>query len=266
MKTPITYYGGKLSMTSAIIKLIPPHKLYCEPFCGGAAVLFAKEKSRLEVINDLNGHVANFYKVLRDDFAVLRFMVMQTLHSRSAHRHAAFVLNNPEPFSEVKRAWAFWVQTNMSFSSKMFGGYAYERKDNSTVVRTHNKKLAFTKKLMHRLELVDVESNDALKVIRSRDSEHSFFYVDPPYFNSDCGHYKGYTEKNFTELLQLLSEIKGKFLLSSYPSQVLEEFTLQSKWDMVAASKRVAISSQTRKIKTEVLTANYPISLAQAKP
>ena len=54
--------------------------------------------------------------------------------------------------------------------------------------------------------------------------ENSIIYCDPPYFNSNCGHYDGYTESDFRELLDTLASIKGKFILSSYPSQILKEY------------------------------------------
>ena len=106
---------------------------------------------------------------------------------------------------------------------------------------------------------VDIESNDALRVIKSRDGADSFFYCDPPYFNSDMGHYKGYTEKDFTQLLETLSEVEGKFLLSSYPSDVLDGFTKKHKWHTITKQSGVAVTKQTNKIKIEVLTANYPM-------
>lgn len=259
LKTPITYYGGKQRMSNVILSIIPDHKLYVEPFFGGGAVFFPKPKSDVEVINDLNGHVVTFYKVLKNDFAILRYLIQSTPHSRKVHREAEFVLKNAEHFSEVKRAWAFWVQTNMSFSSRLFGGYAYERKSDKTVKRTLNKKLNFNKQLFNRMSLVDIECNDALQVIKSRDTPNTFHYVDPPYFNSDCGHYKGYTEQNFTDLLSLLSRIQGKFLLSSYPSDVLSKFTQENKWYTSSKDSRVSVSKDTNKMKTEVLTANYNI-------
>jgi len=65
MKTPVTYYGGKQKLASTILKLIPEHNLYCEPFVGGAAIYFAKEPSNVEVINDTNKELMNFYRVVQ---------------------------------------------------------------------------------------------------------------------------------------------------------------------------------------------------------
>ncbi|MGB5931022.1 MAG: DNA (cytosine-5-)-methyltransferase [Cyclobacteriaceae bacterium] len=258
-KTPITYYGGKQRLVKLILSLMPEHKLYCEPFLGGAAVFFAKEPSNMEVINDLNGEVVNFYRVCHSDFQKLQKLVKSTPHSRQVHRETQDILKNPEKHDLIKRAWAFWVQTNMSFSSRIFGGYAYERNSNGTLKRFVNKKIAFTEAIMERLEMVDIENNDALQVIKSRDAADSFFYCDPPYFNSNMGHYKGYTEKDFEELLNVLANIKGKFLLSSYPSEVLQKFTQKHKWHTLTKKTGVAVTKQTDKIKTEVLTANYPL-------
>jgi DNA adenine methylase len=61
LKTPVSYYGGKQQLATIILGLIPNHRLYCEHFLGGAAVFFAKEPSPVEVINDTNGQLINFY-------------------------------------------------------------------------------------------------------------------------------------------------------------------------------------------------------------
>ena len=60
LKTPVTYYGGKQQMSRNIVPLIPKHRLYCEPFAGGAAIYFAKEPSELEILNDTNRELVNF--------------------------------------------------------------------------------------------------------------------------------------------------------------------------------------------------------------
>ncbi len=72
MKTPITYYDGKIQLASKIVKLFPEHKVYCEPFVDGASVFFAKEKSEVEVINDINGEIVNFYQVLQKKSSIAK--------------------------------------------------------------------------------------------------------------------------------------------------------------------------------------------------
>ena len=224
-KTPVSYYGGKQNLSKRILSLIPDHNLYCEPFVGGAAVFFAKEPSPVEVINDLDGKVVNFYRVCKLHFSKLQKMIQSTPHSRKLHTEAQLILKDSTEKDVVKKAWAFWIQTNMSFSSRIFGGYAYERKTNGVSKSILNKKNGFTKDICERLDLVDIECNDALTVIKSRDTKESFFYIDPPYFNSDMGHYKGYSEQDFIDLLNVLTKIKGKFLLSSYPSDILIKYS-----------------------------------------
>lgn len=261
MKTPISYYGGKQTLASRITKLIPPHNLYCEPFLGGAAVFFAKEPSPVEVINDHDNRVINFYRVCRDNFHLLQYLIQRTPHSRSVHTETKLVLQNPDKFGDTYRAWAFWCQTSMTFASGLMSSFAYARKKNSCEKKLKNKRLMFDESIPDRLDLVQIECCDALRVIRSRDSTDSFFYCDPPYFNAVMGHYDGYTAENFEDLLTTLSEIKGKFLLSSYPSDILAKFTKKHRWNTVEIVKALSVTHQVTRSKTEVLTANYPISL-----
>jgi DNA adenine methylase len=71
LKTPITYYGGKQLMVRHILPMIPEHNLYCEPFAGGAAIFFAKQPSEVEILNDTNRELINFYRVVQNDFTSL---------------------------------------------------------------------------------------------------------------------------------------------------------------------------------------------------
>lgn len=91
----------------------------------------------------------------------------------------------------------------------------------------------------------------------------AFFYCDPPYFNSDCGHYDGYGKEDFEMLLKTLSGIKGKFLLSSYPSDILNEYVKKHSWSQKTIEQTVSVANATTKNpkkKTEVMTANYDLS------
>jgi DNA adenine methylase len=259
MKTPISYYGGKQMLATKILKLLPEHKLYCEPFVGGGAIFFAKEPSAVEVINDIDGRVVSFFKVCKTDFDALKMLILQTPHSREIHREADYVLKNQYLFSKLKIAWAFWVQTNMSFGCSIGAGFGYGKKKSSSEKKTMNKRNGFTEDYAKRLECVQIEQNDAIRVIESRDTEDTLFYLDPPYYNSDMGHYSFYTENDYIKLLETISGIKGKFLMSSYPSEHLDKFSKKNKWDKINIEMTIPMSSTSKK-KIEVLTANYNLN------
>jgi len=141
------------------------------------------------------------------------------------------------------------------------GSWGYERLNNTTTKKISNKRSAFNEDLAIRLQNVQIECNDALRVILSRDTENSFFYCDPPYFNSDCGHYDGYSVDDFEALLKLLASIKGKFILSSYPSDLLTRHTKANGWFNQAIEQTVSVNAKIgiRKAKIEMLTANFEI-------
>ena len=262
MKTPLSYYGGKQQLAKLILGLIPEHRIYCEPFLGGAAIFFAKEQSKVEIINDTNGEIINFYEVLKRDFIALEREVAISLHSRKLHSHARVVNQTPELFDRVKRAWAIWVLANSSYGNKLDGGFGYDR-GGETSKKLANKRLNFSEDYAIRLQNAQIECCDALRVIRSRDSEETFFYCDPPYVGADQGHYDGYTQEDFDGLLSALEGIKGKFLLSSYRNKALAEVSKQNGWHSfeikMACSMTNNSKSEEKRSKIEVLTANYTI-------
>jgi DNA adenine methylase len=261
MRTPISYYGGKQTLSAIILGLIPEHRIYCEPFLGGAAVFFAKKPSKVEIINDTNCELINFYEVLKHDFTSLEKEIAISLHSRKKHHQAQVIYANPEMFDRVKRAWAVWMLANSSYGCKLDGGFGYDR-IGGTSKKLNNKREAFTEDYAIRLQQTQIECCDALRIIRSRDTPDAFFYIDPPYVGSDQGHYDGYTQEDFDSLLKLLETIKGKFLLSSFKNDSLNEFTKRNGW--YSAALKMMSSMTNRAVqprdKVEVLTANYPIS------
>jgi DNA adenine methylase len=257
MKTPITWYGGKQNMVKHILPLIPEHSVYVEPFFGGGAVFFSKPPVKCEVINDLNKEATNFYYQVKVNHAELHTAIDTTLHSHQAYSDAKVVYTYPHLFDGVKRAWAFHTVCNQSFSAGLTT-FGFDR-SGTTAKKIANKSLSFSDALAERLRYTTIECDDALKVINRYDTEEAFIYVNPPYFNSNCGHYKGYSEADFTQLLENLKHVKGKFLLSSYPSKVLAQYASANGWNQLEFEKPIAVSKNARGIKTEVLTANYSI-------
>lgn len=263
MKTPISYYGGKQNLVSTILPLIPNHITYIEPFVGGGAIFWAKQKSKVEIINDYNRELINFYEVVQNEFVDLEKMIRISLHSRSLHNDATVIYNNPHMFSRIKRAWAVWVLAAQSFSAMLDGSWGYDKQKGTTSQKITNKRDSFTVDYAIRLQNVQIECTDALRIIRSRDYDNAFIYCDPPYFNSDCGHYDGYTREDFEQLLLTLESIKGKFLMSSYPSDLLKEYSKNNDWYTKTLEQTVSVANGTGspgKKKIEVMTANYDLS------
>lgn len=262
MESPITYYGGKKSMLNIILPMIPAHSIYCEPFFGGGAVFFAKMPVSVEIINDINGNVVNFYRIMQNNFTELQKEIRCTLHSRTLYNQAKDIYRNPSMYSEIKRAWAFWTLANQGFGGAMNSSWSYDNGSNSVPKKLQRKRTNFTIQYAARLETTQIESIDAVRLIRLRDSENTFFYCDPPYFNANMGHYSGYTEDNYKNLLTALAEINGRFLLSSYPSLLLSQYIAQYGWHSIEIQRTINIKNKSisfSKTKTEVLTANYPL-------
>ena len=260
MKTPITYYGGKQKMLSVILPMIPEHSIYVEPFFGGGAVFWAKEPAQVEFINDINGEVANFYRVLQTDYDALKREVDQTLHSELMHREARAIYRSPEGHTPVRRAWAVWTLSHQSFYA-ILGSTWKCSMSRSVAGQIQGRKENFTETYTRRLEHTSIFSRDALEILRRADRPTAFHYVDPPYFNSDMGHYGGYTADDFDQLLEVLSELKGRFMLSSYPSELLSEFTAAHGWYTVEVEQQRSAGGGR---KVEVLTMNYdPSALAE---
>lgn len=219
MRPALTYHGGKQTIAKRIVDLIPEHTTYVEPFCGGAAVLFAKPISKVEVINDTFEHLVTFYRVLQDDElreALLRRLEF-TPFAESEQRRAMNILKSEEPHDDVTRAWAMFTAFTQGFGSSGFSGWAKGR-DKSRINLLSNKE-AQLPECAKRIRHAQIWASDALSVIPYFDSPETFFYVDPPYIGTECGHYKGYTPDNYQALLDMLNGIQGKFILSGYPNE-----------------------------------------------
>ena len=265
MRTPITYYGGKQRMGATIVSMFPKHKIYCEPFFGGGAVFFMKPKVGLEVINDHNNMLINFYQVTQNQFDELETMIKQTLHSETMYRYAKDIWNGRCDADSIMKAWAVWLITNGSFAGSMHGGWKWcnGSSGSHTGVFLKNKRSEFAESLHERLQTVQISCRDALRVIKERDSKDTLFYLDPPYPGCVQQHYSGYTHKDLFQLLELLTTIKGSFILSNYWCQTLKYFILKNKWNYktLEVSLKVNHLGKGQKIhkRHEILVYNFTI-------
>ena len=256
-RTPISYYGGKQTMLPYILPLIPEHIIYTESFFGGGAVFWSKNPVKTEIINDFNANVFNFYKVLQNDSQKLKLMVEKSIISRDSYKSALVIYHTPFLFSELERAWAFWYATNFGFSNQIMNCRITSNSKNVKLLQ--NKIECFTNEYSKRLQNVQIENNDACEVILNRDSENTFHYCDPPYIGANQGHYGEYTQEHFNELLETLSNVKGRFLLSSYQNEELSKYVERFGWHQKEIVLSLGSSLKKGRKREEILTANFKI-------
>jgi len=244
-------------MTGHIVPRIPPHTVYCEPFAGGAAVLFAKPVSHTEVLNDRDGRLVNLYRVARQQPEEFYRWVESTPYSRQEYYDAAAILQNPEGKSDLELAWAYYVQVEQSFSHCIGNGWRIARCNRTSTAREWCNRLQRLPDAMLRLREVNIEHLNAIACIEKWDTPHTFFYVDPPYPGSEQGHYAGYTLDDWRSLCQYLDGIAGKYILSGYEQPIEPESALQkiSIPTVCSASDR---RDAARDRRTEILWANFP--------
>ena len=171
-------------MLKDILPLVPSHDLYTEVFAGGAALLFAKKPVRVNVINDLNGELVNFYRTIVTDFDALRLEVLSTIHSREQHDVAWFIYRHPDYFDKIKRAWAIWTLSRLGFSGIFSNSFSFARTTGKNYPRVQTAKDRFLTELKDLLEQCTIEQDDAMKILVRYDIPTAFHFVDPTYGGS----------------------------------------------------------------------------------
>jgi DNA adenine methylase len=229
VKPILSYYGGKQRIASRIVETIRtiPHKVYVEPFAGGAAVLFAKGRPHTtnsvhyrEAINDWDERIVTLYRVCQEQESELLHLLKYTPYSQSEYRKASAILRGEvEATDDLWRAWATVVNIRQGFASKMFGGWG-------TGVTSQNNAMSWVNYLdalpdiLARFRGVFVACEDALRFIERWDSPDTLFYCDPPYPNTCQGHYAGYTLDDWQALCAVLDACQGSYILSNYPQEI----------------------------------------------
>ena len=252
-------------MAARICRLLPPHTVYVEPFCGSAAVMFQKGLPEItnndnyrEVLNDTNGQVVNFFRVMQDE--ALRSALIDrlewTLYSQDEHKKAKEIckasadntVNDP-----VTMAWAWFVNISCSFANKLNSGFGTANY-NYEPATTFYKKVQALKEFRDRLKCTTIMNEPALKVIERFDSPQTVFYVDPPYPGTEQGHYGGFTQADFVELVERLKQCHGAVVLSCYHNEAVPSDWVKHEFHAVASSagitgKNRGISAPTDRAK-----------------
>lgn len=224
MRTPLTYYGGKQRLAAEIVSYMPRHYSYLEPFCGGAAVLFAKPKAERETLNDSDRTIVRFWRALRDRPDELAAAVAATPYGRAEWNDC----RDLEVDDDVEAARRLLVNVDQSFSRSRVSwsppSMLRDRRGRWQPGSWDN----LPAKLIaaaHRLKGVCLECGDALDLIPRWDNPQTVLYVDPPYVGPHrMTMAKGYPGNDATPELwprlvdALLLLEKAMVILSGYPN------------------------------------------------
>lgn len=261
---PFGWYGGKFSHLDWLLPLLPECHHYCEPFAGSGAVLLNRNPSPVETFNDLDGEVANFFRVLRDDKHRLVEAIGLTPFSREEFAIACGV--SPD-LSSLERARRFYVRarqvrTGLAQTASV-GRWANckntSRAGMSGVISRWLGAIEDLPVVAERLLRVQIENRPAVDVIRLYDSPETLFYCDPPYVHSTRGDTKAYgfemVDREHEELAEVLNAAQGMVALSNYQAALLDRLYPAPKWRKTVAPARTVHSTKGKRV--EVLWTNY---------
>ena len=254
MRAIIKYPGSKWRIADWIISFFPDHHSYLEPFFGSGAVLFNKERSHIETINDLDGDVVNFFDWVKRDPERLAREIWLTPYSREIY-HRAY----GKPKGSLEQAVNFCIRLNMGHGFRTSGGKVgwkvdIQGRERSYAVKYWN---GMPEKIMEaaaRLKEVQIECRPALDVIRRFDFENVLIYADPPYLLSTRFGKQSreeMSEKDHIALLEALRESRAKVILSGYENELYNK--ILEGWQ----KEETVSMTQKQKMAREVLWMNF---------
>ena len=221
MNSFMSWIGGKKALRDVILAMFPLYyERYIEVFGGGGWVLFHKPPGNdFEVYNDFNSLLVNLYRCVREQPKELMEYLRYVLNARADFDRVRAALARDSPADDVQRAAWFYQVIRQSYASGLtsFASQPHDMRANFPIIEQAHRRLA----------KVVVENQDFQTLIRHYDRPVSFFYADPPYFETE-GYYKNVGEDGFTaddhiRLRNTLLGIDGKFLLSYNDNPFIRE-------------------------------------------
>lgn len=207
MKTkPILRWpGGKTRLLSKLLPLIRPHTLFVEAFAGGAALTLAKEPSKVEVINDINGELVNLYRHAQFHIDALVAEVEFTLNSRSD----LDALVEQPGFTGLQQAARYLLRNRLSFGGSG-SSFAVSRQAQPSRAAVLDKLRAFSS----RLDKVAVENLPFERLFKNYDSPGTFWFCDPPYTVGQVDSYDAWNEERMAAFAAAVKALDGDWLVT----------------------------------------------------
>lgn len=210
MNSPFGYFGGKSRLAGKIIKHFPDHTCYCEPFCGAAWVFFKKEPSETEVLNDKDEELVNFFRIVQNHLEEFLNQFKYFIISRKIFE--IFKRQDEFTLTDIQRAVKFFYLIKNTYGTRPIEqNFRTWTKGHPSLNLLHLEETLL--EVYWRMVKVLIENLDYHVCIEKYDRPHTLFYIDPPYYGI-----KGYKfnlkHDDFLRMSEILSGIKGKFLLS----------------------------------------------------
>jgi len=210
MVGPLSYIGGKNRLAKRIIEIFPKHTTYVEAFAGGAQVFFHKEPSAVEVLNDLDGEIVNFFRVCQSHHEELVRYCHFLVVSRTWFE--LLKATDPATLTDIQRAARYFYILKNSFASLVRHPNYHVH-----VVQPPGFNLDKLPQLLEnthqRLERVQIECLPYEEIFKRFDRPATLFYLDPPYFGRKLYHYN-FEASDFATLAERLAKLRGQFVLS----------------------------------------------------
>ena len=170
LKPMMKWPGGKSRVSKEIVKQIPDHDMYVEPFVGGGSIYFQKDTADVNVINDKNKNLTNFYKnmskVSPNEMVGCKHPTQKQWHNIKDKR------DNGEPLGTCE----FWQIVTGSYGG-MTNSYGYAKKGKRKQLGVNT--IKNIDHYQHKLKKTRKTSND-YRVTKKYDGKNTFYYVDPP--------------------------------------------------------------------------------------
>lgn len=223
VSSPVSRFGGKARLAARIVSLFPPHKTYCEPFGGSAAVLLAKAPAAVETYNDLDGDLVHLFRVIRDP---RKFRALKNALENTPYAREEFALAHEWSREPVERARRFMIRCRQSHAG-LGNNWSYCTTDArggvSSAVQRWRSALAGLDAVRDRMARVQIECIDFRDCLARYDAVGALFYLDPPYIadtrtgtGERCGYLHELTDNDHRDLVAALRGLKGMAVLSGY--------------------------------------------------
>ncbi len=262
---PFAYFGGKTNLAQKIVDLLPAHRHYVEPFAGSLAVLLAKPRVDMETVNDLDGDLMTFWRVLRDRPHDLALHMALTPHSRAEHQ-AAYDLAVEDDLERARRVWVLLSQGRHGRLTST--GWSYVAKPSIGISKA-DYLTAYTQRVpacARRLQGVSLECRDAHEVIRDYGQhDEVLLYCDPPYLGSTRSanyRHEMTSDADHERLAESLHQCRAAVVLSGYHSPLYDR--LYDSWHRIEMSAWTGNGIREGRtvvdgLRTEVLWSNRPL-------